>query len=308
MEKTLYVFAILSSILRSLVTKILIVSWVVYCLICLVWGIHACVWFMSRDFRGLPPEKQELFQAYRRLDIGQFSPVISVVGSLVLLPLRLLLSALLGILNLLLFSVVVKVLPRAYSRPGAKKPCRGYDSWTVRFLHFASAMINRSLLLIFGIVNINEHFTPETQRSERDIGHLTTVVANHVSVLDILYFMMRIFPAFVSKATVKTDPFFGPPAELLRCIFLDRSNPNDRLRALKDIKARQLALARQHSGEDVSPETIPPFLVFPEGTTTSGRHVAEFKQGAFVSLEAVTPVGGFESIDVHSSHLPLLPL
>ena len=80
---------------------------------------------------------------------------------------------------------------------------------------------------------------------------------------------------FVAKEAVKDIPFFGKLMTGLQTILVDRNNTNSKNNTLDKLSARQHAY---YEGKPVMP-----FLIFPEGTTTSGRHLITFKKGAFDS-------------------------
>jgi 1-acyl-sn-glycerol-3-phosphate acyltransferase len=95
------------------------------------------------------------------------------------------------------------------------------------------------------------------------------VVSNHLSYLDILVFSALAPCAFVSKKEVRRWPIFGFFAAIAGTIFVDRSRPQ---LAQRTIEEMQEALC---SGVRV--------VLFPEGTSTGGDHVLQFKPALFES-------------------------
>ena len=67
----------------------------------------------------------------------------------------------------------------------------------------------------------------------------------------------------------------------LQSVFVDRNNPNSRKKTLDDIMKKQK--------DYMEGKPVMPFMIFPEATTTSGRHLLSFKRGAFFSLLPVKP-------------------
>ena len=67
----------------------------------------------------------------------------------------------------------------------------------------------------------------------------------------------------------------------LHSILVDRDSTS----AKKDVL--DLMLERQKTLMEGKPEI--PFMIFPEGTTTSSRHLLRFKKGAFAALLPVKP-------------------
>jgi lysophosphatidylcholine acyltransferase/lyso-PAF acetyltransferase len=86
---------------------------------------------------------------------------------------------------------------------------------------------------------------------------------------------------FISKEEVKKMPIFGKIAMGLQSVFVDRNNPNSRKKTLDDIMKKQK--------DYMEGKPVMPFMIFPEATTTSGRHLLSFKRGAFFSLLPVKP-------------------
>eukprot|EP01068_Selenidium_serpulae_P015993 Selendium_serpulae@DN6257_c0_g1_i9.p1 len=107
------------------------------------------------------------------------------------------------------------------------------------------------------------------------------IVSNHVSPLDILFFMYSVDPSFVAKKGVAKSRLIGPLATSFDCVFVDRKSPEDRARAGAAIEERQRIVA--NGAHERS------FVVFPEGTTTNGRYIIPFKSGAFEGNYLVTP-------------------
>ena len=81
---------------------------------------------------------------------------------------------------------------------------------------------------------------------------------------------------FISKARVKKMPIFGRIATGLQLIFVDRGDTNSRKNTLNEVVQRQK--------DFMEGKPVMPFMIFPEGTTNSGRHLLPFKRGAFNSL------------------------
>lgn len=100
----------------------------------------------------------------------------------------------------------------------------------------------------------------------------TFVIANHTSWLDILILGGFAGTAFVSKAEVQRTALIGWLADQNRTVYIDRAQRGGAHR-----QVRQIAEALDH------PQ---PLAVFPEGTTSSGRHLLPFRT---TLLEAVAP-------------------
>lgn len=103
------------------------------------------------------------------------------------------------------------------------------------------------------------------------------VVSNHLSYLDIVIYgaMMPCF--FVSKAEVESWPYFGRAARNGGAMFLDRT------------KRTSVGQVAQQIAERLTLSV--PVLLFPEGTSTDGRHVRHFHSALFEpAIAATAPV------------------
>lgn len=113
--------------------------------------------------------------------------------------------------------------------------------------------------------------------------HLSTFVSNHSSWLDVPILISHFRTAFASKKTFRKVPVFGLIVQALGCIFISRgASLEKRNKIVEQIGERQQII--EHLGE------YPPICIFPEGGTSNGSYLMQFKRGAFASLRAVKPV------------------
>ncbi len=112
-------------------------------------------------------------------------------------------------------------------------------------------------------------------------GKISCYICNHVSFNDTLLAMTYYGCGFISKKSIKSIPVFGPLTNGLQSIFVDRKNPNSRKEVLEKIMERQK--------DYMEGRAVMPLMIFPEGTTTSGRHILKFKKGAFYSSLPIKP-------------------
>jgi len=89
------------------------------------------------------------------------------------------------------------------------------------------------------------------------------LVTNHLSYLDVVVLESILPCVFVAKADVRAWPVVGPLCRLVDTVFIDRTMARDIPRAMAEIAA---ALAHGHG-----------VVLFPEGTSTAGAAVAEFR-------------------------------
>ncbi len=93
------------------------------------------------------------------------------------------------------------------------------------------------------------------------------IAANHVSWIDVIAIGATMPCFFIAKRDVRSWPVFGPLARLLRTCFVDR----ERRSAVGPV--RQEMTERFEQGHIL--------VLFPEGTSTDGRQVLEFKSALF---------------------------
>ena len=109
-----------------------------------------------------------------------------------------------------------------------------------------------------------------------------TLVANHVSWLDIVMGYGYFFPAFVSKRSVQNMPGIKTIMAAIDGLFVDRAGTvEERQEAAKAIEERQ----RENEVNSIRR----PLLIFPEGATTNNKSVITFKKGPFSGLNSVQP-------------------
>ncbi len=118
-------------------------------------------------------------------------------------------------------------------------------------------------------------------RGKENIPEDTPVVfiGNHQSYLDIPILLGFIAKrkAFISKIEILAVPGLAGWMKLMQCTFLDRKN------------MRQSVQAMQEAVETVKAGY--PLVIFPEGTRSRGKPVAEFKAGSFkLALKAEVPI------------------
>ena len=90
-------------------------------------------------------------------------------------------------------------------------------------------------------------------------------IANHTGFWDII-FLSSIQPLrFITSQEMRETPFLGRVCRIAGCFFMNRKDPH-RLRS--ELKALKLAL-----------DLGLPLVLFPEGTTSDGRSISEFKRG-----------------------------
>eukprot|EP00928_Gymnodinium_smaydae_P003610 TRINITY_DN11281_c0_g1_i1.p1 TRINITY_DN11281_c0_g1~~TRINITY_DN11281_c0_g1_i1.p1 ORF type:complete len:511 (-),score=108.86 TRINITY_DN11281_c0_g1_i1:87-1619(-) len=117
--------------------------------------------------------------------------------------------------------------------------------------------------------------------SDDHLRSAAVIVSNHVSYLDALVLPFCLgYPRVMAKSEIKDWPLFGSLGQELNVIWVDRNNSDSRAGAKRAIgdhcKAWQIGQR--------------PLLIFPEGTTSNGVGLLDFKHGAFAEGMGVVPV------------------
>jgi len=137
------------------------------------------------------------------------------------------------------------------------------------------SVLVRAMLFISGFYWIEKKGVPASG------GECAILVANHSSFLDpILLSTNSHPPCFVSKAEVQKWPLVSTVGNMLSCIYVEREDTDSRVQAYIKISERL------ENRSDRSPQ----ILIFPEGTSSNGGGLINFKQGAFRPQVAVQPV------------------
>lgn len=89
------------------------------------------------------------------------------------------------------------------------------------------------------------------------------LVSNHLSYIDIISFFSVVNGVFIAKSQVESWPFIGRMARSIHIIFIDRETK-------RDIPRVNRLIASNITGYQG-------VILFPEGTSTNGEHVKDFK-------------------------------
>uniref|UniRef100_A0A7S3G5J6 Phospholipid/glycerol acyltransferase domain-containing protein n=1 Tax=Palpitomonas bilix TaxID=652834 RepID=A0A7S3G5J6_9EUKA len=141
---------------------------------------------------------------------------------------------------------------------------------------FCLRVLCRVLLCVGGFYHIKVRGKQNLREGRK---HGAIVIANHLSYLDPLLLLYAVGPTFVSKSGVAKYPLVGPIAKSIQVIFVTREKKDSRRAVIEEIQRR--------AGH---PADYLPLCLFPEGTTTSGRIIGQFRVGAFKPGVPVVPV------------------
>ncbi len=199
-------------------------------------------------------------------------------------------------------------------RAGRALGCRGGSGGSFACVvagRVAVRVLARAALFVAGF-----HWIRETG-SAGDRGAARIVVANHVSLVEVLHLVCAgsaawtdPLPLFVAKASVFSVPVLGYLAqEMMQCIGVEREGQAAAAAAAaaaSGVAAKPLSQASKRIAVRVRDATTRTrtrtLVIFPESTTSNGRHVLRFRTGAFAPGLPVAPV--LYSFPQHGSFAP----
>lgn len=156
----------------------------------------------------------------------------------------------------------------------------GTKTLTKIFLKLSGIIIDKKRLPDEKILKVyKKYFGPEYKIDYE--GKFCCYISNHTCIYDLIIAMAFFGCGFVAKEEVKDTPIFGKMASSLHTIFVNRNITGSKNNTMEQIIQRQKSF---FEGEPVMP-----FMIYPEGTTSSGRHILTFKKGAFSCLLPIKP-------------------
>lgn len=100
------------------------------------------------------------------------------------------------------------------------------------------------------------------------------IISNHIGLFDVLHFLTTPdCPGFMTRIQTVNDTFVGFCARIPQCLFVDRGCSKSRFETLTKLRDR---VSKIKNGNKLSK-----IVVFPEGATTNGNYILEFKKGPF---------------------------
>ena len=115
-----------------------------------------------------------------------------------------------------------------------------------------------------------------------DLKDFALYISNHLGYLEIVAFMREYGLSLLITFELLRAPGVGAAMGALDSFFINREDKKSRLNALKILEKRE--------NEFYNKKSFIRTLVFPEGTTTNGEYISNFKKGAFISLLPVKPL------------------
>ena len=107
------------------------------------------------------------------------------------------------------------------------------------------------------------------------------IICNHIGFFDVITNMYLHACGFIAKEAVSRYWLIGPIAKSINCLFVNRENESSRNEIFNKLYERQTKF--------LEGKYFAPLVLFPEGTTTSGRNILKFKKGAFYHLLPIKP-------------------
>ena len=167
-----------------------------------------------------------------------------------------------------------------FTKEEIKENIQMTQTHTSYFLRFSGIFFFKKRLPDETVLPVYQKYFGPNYKIDYD-GKFCCYICNHTSFNDILLGMAIYGCGFISKEAVLRIPIFGKIAQGLQSIFVDRNDPNSRKEVLQKLIQRQKDI--------MEGKPVMPFMIFPEGTTTSGRHLLKFKKGPFYTFLPVKP-------------------
>ena len=160
------------------------------------------------------------------------------------------------IFNLKLFVFVIFSIPLIFAVLFFGKLIPFFGKWLPVIFH----------KLLIWLLSVQIEFEGEINKS----NNCNLYISNHISYLDIPILGSNYPLRFIAKSEVEVWPLFGFLAKLARTIFISRNRFDSLNQKCKIFKSLS-------SDEKV--------FIFPEGTTSDGNRVLDFKSSSFSALE-----------------------
>lgn len=107
-------------------------------------------------------------------------------------------------------------------------------------------------------------------------------ISNHLGYLEIAAYMREYAVSLLITYELLRAPAVGGVMAELGSFFVDRENEQSRKKSLEILLKR--------ANDYYNKKSFIKTLIFPEGTTTNGKYIANFKKGAFLSLLPLKPL------------------
>lgn len=162
------------------------------------------------------------------------------------------------------------------------------NAWR-RSVVVASRVWVRILLFVLGYWTLDfaglENYTTAMRRGTERV----VVIFNHVSFVDSMLILYIFQPCGVTKRSIANIPVLGTAIRGFQNVLVDRVEAKSKDASGETVGAKASNKAALVAARVRDPR-YPNVAIAPEGTTTNGRTVVQFKRGAFVPGAPVLPV------------------
>ena len=167
---------------------------------------------------------------------------------------------------------------------------KNQDTDPVQFAKLSKIMkFYNKLFLTFSMLHLVEKKVDCTEIYKKYLGpdydfnynKYSLITCNHIGFYDVISNMYLHASGFIAKDAVSRYWFIGPIAKSINCLFVKRENEASRHLIFDQLYERQIKF--------MEGKYLAPLVLFPEGTTTSGRNILKFKKGAFYHLLPIKP-------------------
>jgi lysophosphatidylcholine acyltransferase/lyso-PAF acetyltransferase len=199
-------------------------------------------------------------------------------GILIILPYRFFFSFWIAIL----MNLHLRYYLLIFKAPEYDKEERKVMAWIISFWA-------KFFILVNG-VTVNKKHLPYEEVYKKYLGsdydlknqdNFSLIICNHIGFFEVVVNMIKYSAGFIAAEQVKNYWFIGNIAKAMNCLFLTREKSSDRQEIFRRLEERQKNFYEK--------KLLSPLVLFPEGTTTSGRHILKFKKGAFYALLPIKP-------------------
>lgn len=234
--------------------------------------------FIESHGRLFRPVEHSAFDPFRRkvIKVPYWLTLLQRLFSIVLIPLRLSVA--------ILVTTICYIIVVIFGPPVTKKIVMSFTpavipAWRRAIVKLATKLEGRALLFALGFWTIEGRDAEGYNHCEAEKA---TIVSNHSSLADPCLLAYLYAPAFVAKIHVYMIPGIGRIGAAQHAFYIDRVSGSG-FSITDKITERQKLVVQSRI-------PVPPVCVFPEGTTTNGRHLLKFRTGAFVAGTPIAPV------------------
>lgn len=165
-------------------------------------------------------------------------------------------------------------------KPGCRRTLvRGIYRIFVSFYIFTAGLWTSK---VYQECDYTYYLGPDYKKNYRAIEKTSTKVCNHTSWLDAPILIKYFCPGFTPKDMFKGMPLFGKLCDISESIYMPKGGSKESSEeAMKIISDRQELIEK--TGK------LTPICIFPEGMTSNGTGILNFRRGAFNGLKRISP-------------------